>query len=225
MGLPDPLQKNAMPSNVLLSLFAFSAASIVFIMTPGLDTAIVLRSCTRGHKAGLFAALGICLGLLIWGCAAAFGVTALLTASHVAFTALKWIGAAYLFYLGFKLIVRPRTSIVQSASSPTRSRKADGAWNAFRRGFLSDMLNPKVGVFYMTFLPQFIPAGANVAEFSLLLAIIQFVIALTWFSILVALTVPVGRFLANPKVLRWMDRVTGAVFFAFGAKLALDHAE
>jgi threonine/homoserine/homoserine lactone efflux protein len=211
-----------MPSDALVSIIAFSAASGVLVVTPGLDTAMILRSCSQGPKAGLAASLGVCLGLLVWGCAAAFGVTALLAASQTAFTALKWAGAAYLFTLGVKLIAKPRTSFGKSPNSPARTRKGGDAWSAFRRGFLSDMLNPKVGVFYMTFLPQFIPAGANVAEFSLLLAAIQFVIALAWCSILVALTVPIGRFLERPKVVRWLDRVTGGVFIAFGAKLALD---
>ena len=120
----------------LVSIIAFCAASGVFIMTPGLDTAIVLRSCSRGPKVGFAASLGICLGLLIWGCAAAFGVTALLTASHVAFTALKWAGAAYLFCLGVKLIAKSRTSLGGIQNSLTQTRSGDGleAWLPQRHG-------------------------------------------------------------------------------------------
>jgi len=195
-------------------------------MTPGLDTAMVLRCCTQGHKAGLSAALGICLGLLVWGSAAAFGLTALLAASRPAFTALKWIGAAYLFYLGVKLILRPRQALDAIANAETRTRNRGGdVRDALRRGFLNNMLNPKVGVFYATFLPQFIPAGASVAEFSLLLALIHVALSFAWLSMLVALTVPIGRFLEKPSVLRWLDRATGGVFIAFGARLALEHAE
>lgn len=148
--------KNAMPSNVLLSLIAYSAASIVFIMTPGLDTAIVLRSCTRGHKTGLFAALGHLSRTADLGLCSGFRSDGAADGVACGVRGFEMDGAAYLFYLGVNLIFRPRTSILQTTSSPTRSRKADGSWNAFRRGFLSDMLNPKVGVFYMTFLPQFI---------------------------------------------------------------------
>jgi threonine/homoserine/homoserine lactone efflux protein len=92
---------------------------------------------------------------------------------------------------------------------------------AFYRGFLSNILNPKVGVFYVTFLPQFIPHGMNVASFSLLLAGIHVLITLTWFALLIALTIPLGRFLSKPRVVRNLDRLTGCVFVGFGVKLAV----
>jgi threonine/homoserine/homoserine lactone efflux protein len=214
-----------MPPHALVPIIAFIAAAGVFTMTPGLDTAMVLRCSTQGHRAGLSAALGICLGLLVWGCAAAFGLTALLAASKLAFTALKWIGAAYLFYLGVKLVSKPRKAFGRAANAKAQTRNRGDVRNALRRGFTSNMLNPKVGVFYVTFLPQFIPAGASVAEFSLLLAVIHVAITFAWLSLLVALTVPIGRFLEKPRVLRWLDRVTGGVFIAFGARLALEHVE
>jgi threonine/homoserine/homoserine lactone efflux protein len=92
---------------------------------------------------------------------------------------------------------------------------------AFYRGFLSNILNPKVGVFYVTFLPQFIPHGINVAGFSLLLASIHVLITMVWFALLIALTVPLGRFLTKPRVVRNLDRLTGCVFVGFGLKLAV----
>jgi threonine/homoserine/homoserine lactone efflux protein len=215
-----------MPPHAFVPIVAFVAAAGVFTMTPGLDTAMVLRCCAQGRKAGLSAALGICLGLLVWGCGAAFGLTALLAASRPGFTALKWIGAAYLFFLGVKLIFKPRQAlgVIANARARTRNRGSD-VRDALRRGFLNNMLNPKVGVFYATFLPQFIPAGASVAEFSLLLALIHVALTFAWLSMLVALTVPIGRFLQRPSVLRWLDSATGGVFIAFGARLALEQAD
>jgi threonine/homoserine/homoserine lactone efflux protein len=151
---------------------------------------------------------------------AAFGLTALLAASALAFDILKWVGAAYLVYLGIKLITRPRNSMIADRTPFDSPAKSKGNRGAFYKGFLSNILNPKVGVFYVTFLPQFIPHGVNVAGFSLMLACIHVLITLAWFSLLIALTVPLGRFLAKPKVVRNLDRLTGCVFVGFGLRLA-----
>ena len=201
-------------------LLLFIAAASILTITPGVDTAMVLRtSAAEGPRSGGAASLGICLGLLAWGTGAAFGLTALLAASAPAFTLVKWAGAAYLLYLGAKLILKPRTSFAAASTAAAVTKK--GSRDAFHRGFLTNMLNPKVGVFYVTFLPQFIPHGVNVAAFSLLLAGIHVLLTLLWFSLLIALTVPLGRFLAEPRVVRNLDRLTGCVFVGFGVKLAL----
>jgi len=99
--------------------------------------------------------------------------------------------------------------------------KGKGSMSTFYRGFLSNMLNPKVGVFYVSFLPQFIPHGVNVAGFSLLLAGLHVLMTMVWFSLLIALTVPLGRFLSRPRVVRNLDRLTGCVFIGFGVRLAV----
>jgi threonine/homoserine/homoserine lactone efflux protein len=199
---------------MLLALLAFAAAAAVLTVTPGVDTALVLRSAAaQGPRAGAAAALGVCAGLFVWGAAAAFGLSALLTASATAFAALKIVGAAYLVLLGMRLLLWPRRALDLGAGAQ--------AGGAFRRGFLTNVLNPKVGVFYATFLPQFIPAGANVAGFSLLLAGVHAALTLIWFAALIALTVPLGRWLRRPAVVQAMDRLTGGVFLAFGARLAL----
>ena len=219
-----------MPDAVLLPLLAFVAAAGVLTITPGVDTAMVLRSsAARGPRAGAAAGLGICGGLMVWGAGAAFGLTALLAASALAFGVVKWAGAAYLVYLGARLLVKPRGSIGPVAPAPGDADRQEtdhrrGAIAALRRGFLTNLLNPKVGVFYVTFLPQFIPHGVDVAAFSLLLAGVHVLLTLVWFSLLIALTVPLGRFRARPRVARALDRLTGGVFVAFGAKLALTHA-
>jgi threonine/homoserine/homoserine lactone efflux protein len=203
-------------------LLLFIAAAGILTITPGVDTAMVLRtSAADGPRGGVAASLGICLGLLAWGTGAAFGLTALLAASTAAFTLVKWVGAAYLLYLGAKLILKPRTSLAAANPATGSADLKRGTRDAFQRGFLSNILNPKVGVFYVTFLPQFIPHGVNVAAFSLLLAGIHVLLTMLWFSLLIALTVPLGRFLAKPRVVRNLDRLTGCVFVGFGLKLAL----
>lgn len=211
-----------MLSSVLFSLLTFVVAAGVLTVTPGVDTAMVLRSSTvGGPRSGSAAALGICGGLLVWGLGAAFGLTALLAASELAFTVVKWLGAAYLVYLGLKLLLKPRNAL----HAPVQTLGAGGgsAVDALKRGFLTNVLNPKVGVFYVTFLPQFVPHGANVAAFSLLLASIHVVLTLSWFAVLIALTVPLARFLSKPKVVKALDRLTGFIFLGFGAKLAVAH--
>ena len=137
-------------------MLLFIVAATLLTITPGVDTAMVLRTSTScGPRDGTAASVGICLGLLVWGMSAAFGLTALLAASTLAFNILKWAGAAYLVYLGLKLLIKPRASLVSDRTQfdpPAKSKRNKGA---FYRGFLSNILNPKVGVFYVTFLPQF----------------------------------------------------------------------
>ena len=216
-------------SPLALSLLAFAAAAGVLTLTPGVDTAMVLRaSAAQGPRSGMAAAIGICLGCLVWGAGAAFGLTALLAASKLAFTIVKWLGATYLAWLGLKLIVKPRASFTETAANErTSSERASvqPGWPAsFRRGLLTNLLNPKVGVFYITFLPQFIPPGYNVAAISLLLAGVHALMGLVWLSVLVALTVPLGRFLRQARVVKALDRLTGVVFVGFGVRLALTKA-
>jgi threonine/homoserine/homoserine lactone efflux protein len=202
----------------LQALLAFIAAASILTLTPGVDTAMVLRSATSGGpRPAAYAAVGIALGCLVWGAAVSVGLGALLAASRVAFALVKWAGAAYLLYLGVKLILRPRTSL---DASEVGSPNLD-PWQSLRQGLLTNLLNPKVGVFYITFLPQFIPVGMGVALFSFLLATIHVLLSVVWFAVLIAATVPMGRLLRQPRIVRLLDRVTGGVFIAFGAKLAL----
>jgi threonine/homoserine/homoserine lactone efflux protein len=201
----------------LPALLAFTAAAALLTVTPGLDTALVLRTAAvEGPRRALLAGLGICLGCLAWGAIVAFGLGLLLQASLVAYTALKWAGAAYLLWLGVQLLRSPRSEL--GAAAPLREASGS-AW--LRRGFLTNMLNPKVGVFYVSFLPQFIPAGSDVAAWTLLLAAIHSALGLLWFVALVAATRPLAAALKAPRVIRRLDRATGAVFLAFAARLAL----
>ena len=203
------------------ALLAFVVAAGLFTITPGLDTAIVLRaSALEGRRAGIAAAAGITLGLMVWGAASAIGLTALLAASSLAFAALKWVGAAYLVFVGLGMVLRPKATIT-TAESETAGVHGAGLW--LRRGLLTNLLNPKVGVFYVAFLPQFTPKGAPVGPFIALLVAIHIAQGALWFTALIAATQPLGRWLRRPVIARRMNRLTGLVFLGFGARLALEH--
>ena len=196
------------------SLIAFTFAAALLTITPGLDTALVLRTAAaEGARRALAAALGICLGCLAWGALVAVGLGMLLEASELAYLALKWAGAAYLLYLGVRLIMVPRTDAVGEGAEPPRA-----SW--FLRGLLTNLLNPKVGAFYVSFLPQFIPAGASVPPATLLLAAIHAVLGLLWFLLLIGATRPLARLLRDTRIVRGLDRLTGGVLIFFGLKLA-----
>lgn len=196
------------------SLIAFTLAAALLTVTPGLDTALVLRTAAAESARRAFAAaLGICLGCLAWGALVAVGLGMLLEASELAYLALKWAGAAYLLYLGVRLILVPRDEGEPGGAAPPRA-------NWFRRGLLTNLLNPKVGAFYVSFLPQFVPAGANVAATTLLLAAVHAALGLLWFGLLIGATRPLARILRRPGLVRALDRLTGAVLVYFGLKLA-----
>lgn len=204
---------------VLQALAAFTLAAGLLTLTPGLDTALVLRTAAvEGPKRAVLAVVGILAGCFVWGGLVAFGLGAVLQASTLAFTVLKWIGAAYLVWLGIGLILRPRERFeVETGPAMTGG---DTAW--MRRGFLSNLLNPKMGVFYVSFLPQFLPQGVPAAPFMLGLTTIHVLLGVVWLGLLIAATQPLARVLKRAAVVRWLDRLTGGVFLAFGVRLALE---
>jgi threonine/homoserine/homoserine lactone efflux protein len=198
------------------SLLAFTFAATLLALTPGLDTALVLRTAAvEGKREGLRAALGINAGCLLWGAAVAFGLGALIAVSELAFNALKYCGAAYLAWLGLNLLLRPRHSL---APVETRGR-AETNW--FLKGMLGNLLNPKVGVFYVSFLPQFIPQGQPLVAWTFGLVGIHVAIGMLWSLALIGATRPLAGVLRREKVIKWMDRTTGTVFLLFAARLAL----
>jgi threonine/homoserine/homoserine lactone efflux protein len=204
---------------VVQALLAFSVAAGLLTITPGLDTAIVLRTAAvEGPRRAALAALGVVSGCLCWGAAVALGLGVLLEASTLAFTVIKWAGAAYLVWLGVGLILKPRERFDLAAG--VAAAGGDLAW--MRRGFLTNLLNPKVGVFYISFLPQFLPADAPAAPFIFLLAALHALMGLAWFAALIAATRPIAGVLQRAAVVRWLDRLTGGVFLAFGVRLALE---
>ncbi len=205
---------------VVQALSAYVVAAGLLTLTPGLDTALILRTAAvEGPKRAAFAALGINIGCLIWGAAVALGLGALLEASTLAFNILKWVGAAYLVWLGLNLLLKPRESFQLTAPAALMTG-GDLAW--MRRGFLTNLLTPKVGVFYVSFLPQVLPTGVQAAPFIFLLAVIHVLIGSCWSATLIMATRPIAGVLQRAAVVRRLDRVTGGVFVAFGVRLALE---
>ncbi len=202
-------------------LVAFLAAATILTITPGVDTAMVLRSATvEGRRSAVLASFGIGLGCLIWGAAVSLGLGALLHASELAYTIVKLAGAAYLLWLGVQLLLKPRTAMGDASGQVAARNGRDAFW----RGLLTNLLNPKIGVFYITFLPLFVPKGAGVAGYSFFLACLHVLLTFAWFAALIAATVPLGRLLRRPKAVTVMDRLTGVVFVGFALKLAASPA-
>lgn len=203
--------------SITTSLLAYTAAAAVLAVTPGLDTALVLRTAAReGSRQALLAGLGIITGCMIWTAVVAAGLGVLLAASRLAYTALRWAGAAYLLWVGVQLLRHPRCSFATSAASARANH------SAFVRGALTNLLNPKVGVFYVSFLPQFIPSNVPVAPYTVLLGAILALLGLVWFLCLIAAMRPLVGWLQRAAVMRSLDRLTGGIFVAFGVGLALD---
>ncbi|ROL90682.1 LysE family translocator [Pseudomonas protegens] len=198
------------------NLLAFTFAATLLTLTPGLDTALVLRTATvEGKQQALRAALGINAGCLLWGAAVAFGLGALIAVSELAFNLLKYCGAAYLAWLGLNMLLRPRR-----AFAPAGTAEKPGA-NWFLKGMLGNVLNPKVGVFYVSFLPQFIPQGQPLVLWTFGLVSIHVVLGLIWSLLLIGATRSLSGVLQREKVIQWMDRTTGMIFVLFAARLAL----
>lgn len=198
------------------NLIAYTFAATLLTLTPGLDTALVLRTATvEGRQQALRAALGINAGCLIWGAAVAFGLGALIALSELAFSILKYCGAAYLCWLGANMLLRPRSSLgaAQAEGNP------DSNW--FVKGMTGNILNPKIGIFYVSFLPQFIPQGEPLVAWTFGLVAIHVLIGMLWSITLITATRPLAGVLRREKVITWMDRTTGMIFVLFAARLAL----
>lgn len=198
------------------TLLAFSFAATLLTLTPGLDTALVLRTATvESRRQAVQAALGINLGCLLWGTAVAFGLGVLIAVSELAYSVLKYCGGAWLCWLGLTMLLRPRSAIGDD-------RQPDAsATNWFVRGMFGNLLNPKIGIFYVSFLPQFIPHGQPLVAWTFGLVAIHVVIGTLWLLTLIGATRPLASILRRAPVIRNMDRATGALFVLFAARLAL----
>ena len=206
---------------VTSALLSFALVAGLLTLVPGLDTALVLRTAiTQGRRPAFAAALGIGTGSLVWGATAAVGVSALLTASTLAYTALRLAGAVYLLWLGGQLI---RETFGRRAAPPddTPAPAGGGAWRAWRRGALTNLLNPKVGAFYLAVIPQFLPAHAPHLAMGLLLALVHNAEGMAWFTLLILAAHTLRGWLERTSVRRAIDRLTGMALVGFGLKLAL----
>jgi threonine/homoserine/homoserine lactone efflux protein len=202
------------------SVLTFALLAGALTVTPGLDTALVLRAAlTSGRREAAATAAGIVGGLFVWGAAAAAGVSALLTASDVAYDVLRYAGAGYLVWLGGRLLLRAVRGTGVGA-------EADGTppattWRAARIGLATNLLNPKVGIFYVALLPQFVPAGSGALWVGLLLAAVHAVLSMLWFALLIGLAAVLSRWLRRPSTVRVIDGITGTALVGFGVRLAV----
>ena len=200
-------------------LLAFVGVSLLLAVTPGPDMAVVTRNAlAHGRRGVLLTTTGIMTALAIWVTATAFGVAALLRSSAELLFALKLVGAAYLAYLGIRTLIesRRRPADLLAAAPPPAPAHA-----IYRQGFLSALTNPKLGVFFVTFLPQFVMPGQEVLPRLLELGLIFAGIGWLWMNMYGMLVTRIRAYITSPRVRQWMDRATGVVLLGFGARLAI----
>ncbi|MEO0758647.1 MAG: LysE family translocator [Cyanobacteria bacterium J06648_16] len=198
----------------------FFSAAVALNLAPGPDLIYILsRTVAQGQTIGLASSLGVCTGALFHVVAAALGLSAILATSAVAFSIVKYVGAAYLFYLGLQALRSKGAQL----TAPSADIPDGSPWQAFKQGMLVDILNPKVAIFFMAFLPQFVRAEAGSTALQ--------IIGLGLLVILVALVIEAGfvliaarvtaLFRNNPRLSTWLDRVLGSILIGLGFRLVL----
>jgi len=201
----------------LSTLLAFLGASMALTIAPGPDNIFVMtQGIARGRKPAIVTALGMCSGVSVHTAAAAFGISAVFYSSAIAFTVVKWAGAAYLLYLAFRTL-KERSAIRLQAAEELPAAAL------FRRGFIMNVLNPKVAMFFLAFLPQFVsPRAGHVPLQMLVLGFIFMAQAVVIFCLIGYFAGSIGSFiLARPRVARYFDWLTAGVFASLGVRLAL----
>lgn len=204
-------------------VLAFAGVIGLAAVSPGPDFAVVMRrAVTGGRLHGMAAASGVAAGVFAWSVAAAMGVAALLAASAVAFTVVKLAGAAYLLWLGVTALLAARRRGTDP-DQPAAVRGAPRLRASFRDGLLTNVLNPKCGVFFVAVLPQFAPADSTPADV-LLLSLVAVTVTIAWFVAVANLVAAFRRVLSRPAIRRSLDAATGAVLVALGIRLAATSA-
>jgi threonine/homoserine/homoserine lactone efflux protein len=186
----------------------FLALSLFVVMSPGIDTALITkRTISDGRKYGYNMALGITTGSLVHTFAVAFGIV-------------KYVGAIYLIYLVLSSFISRKKKKVTSLENDNNS---EIEMSAFKKGLFSNVLNPKVAMFFLTFLPQFVNSGENTTQQLILMGVIYTLLSISWFFIYVFFINYLREWLMSPKVQKVMDKATGLVLIGFGLKLALEN--
>jgi threonine/homoserine/homoserine lactone efflux protein len=202
-------------------LLPFIGVAMAVVVIPGPDMALVARNVFRhGRATGYATSLGICTGILGWAVAAALGIATILATSSFAFTVLKFAGAAYLIYVGISTLrSRDDVGIEGAGGSPTLPPS-----QAWLQGLLSALLNPKLGVFFLTLLPQFIAPGEPAALRALQLALVFDLIGLAWLLLYSAMLAAIGDALGRSGPRRFIRWLSGTVLVALGLRVALERA-
>ena len=207
-------------------VLAFAGIAAVLTITPGADTMLIMRNVfTRGQKAGLLTMFGICSGLFFHATLSALGLSLILVRSAAAFETVKILGACYLIFLGSQSLwaaMQRREGDPSGTSDNTAVNPGKKGRRAFIEGMLTNLLNPKVAIFYLAFLPQFIDPRDWVFGKSLLLATIHFTQGIIWYSILIFSLGRMRALLARPRVKQGLEAAAGAVLIGFGIRLAME---
>ena len=201
-------------------LWLFIVSGLLLNITPGVDTLFILnRSSSQGFRAGFMAALGISTGCMIHIIAATIGLSALLTTSAMAFSIIKFLGASYLLYIGFMMFRSSKTTLHVKTKSLQQTLKT-----IFWQGFLTNILNPKVALFFLAFLPQFVDEQTVHKELSMLFLGILFDINGTVWNIFVAFiaTAFLNKMNGHSNFAFWFNRTIGALFISLGIKLLME---
>ncbi|WED23218.1 LysE family translocator [Vibrio sp. JC009] len=209
----------------ILNFEAFLIAITILTLTPGLDTALVIKNTSRaGGRDGVVTSLGICLGLFVHASFSAIGISAILLQSAELFQFVKWIGASYLIWLGISGL-RGMLKGGEGLKIESQKVREFSASRSLREGFLSNVLNPKTAVFYLAFLPQFIDPEYSPFAQSMLLAGIHFVIAMVWQCMIAGAINSAKQLISNSSFIRWMEGVTAGVLVILGVKLILEEPQ
>ena len=200
--------------------FTFIIMTLFVVMSPGIDTALITkRTIADGRIAGFQMAFGITVGSLVHTVAATLGLSALLLQSALAFTILKLIGAIYLIYLGIKAFLQKKDLLQNPEQLNEVKHKS-----AFQEGLLSNILNPKVIIFFLTFLPQFVTNSNYVMGQFILMGCTYALLSIIWFVMYVICLYYIREWLLSPKIQNWMEKATGLVLVGFGIKLLFTKA-
>jgi threonine/homoserine/homoserine lactone efflux protein len=209
------------------SLLAFAGAAVLIAMAPGPSTVVIMRESVRsGRRGGLAVVLGNETGVLVWGLAAAVGLSALLVASRLAYDGLRVAGAVVLVWFGVRALWRARRGGGASGGVVEESRGVEGAglsgWRCFRLGLVTNFANPKAGVFAVSFLPQFVPGGWPVGWTLVGFSVLWALIDLLWYAVVVWVVGAARRVLGRPGVRRRLEQVSGVVLVGLGVRLAVE---
>ena len=199
----------------LVAILSYTTAVILLTVTPGVDTAIIVQSCfAKDRKSPTLAAMGILFGCAVWGILVALGLGAIIISSQELYFILKSIGAAYLIWLGINALIRVWQ--VNRSETVTSSPEME---NFLRKGFFANLLNPKVGLFYISLLPQFIPASANVVAYSMMLVLMHIILSAIWFWLVIKTISKSRTKVEISKGSKIVDILSGIAFIGFGVKL------
>ncbi len=200
----------------------FFTAALMINISPGPDLLYILsKTIAGGRKVGVASSLGVCTGAMVHVCAAALGLSAILATSAIAFSVVKYIGAAYLIYLGIRAFMTPGMTFDTNTAEAKKQKTTP--WQAFKQGTLVDILNPKVAIFFMAFLPQFVrpELGHTTAQIIILGMLVIAVAVVVEFVFVMAAARTTRFFRKNRRASVWLDRLLGSVLIGLGLRLAL----